>query len=386
VFYRRGPPIIPCSVSEVASKVDARRRVRDHGAEVQGRQRFACFDQVPKPAMRCYVGLTTRCRVRGALRWTAASRASASTRDNPPLVWEAWTGEDWTPCDLEHDTTGGLNRPGEVVVHVPRATWSRSSIDCAPGGCGAASRSREGQPPTAPRPEIRVADRVRRSAPPPRRSTPSSSPTRSSACPRASRGSGSAARSPRWCPTGSRCTLEVAAGRLGRVASRDQLRRQRRPTDPHFVLDATAARSCSGPAVRLADGTSVQHYGAVPPKGAPLRSRVPHRWWPRGNVRAGAISVLKSSIRTSPMSRTGGHRRRRRRDLENAKVRGPIALRTRNRAVTAEDYEQLAREAARDRCAVRCGAGRSDDGTPGACGCWSCRPSPRTASGCASSS
>ena len=40
-------------------------------------------------------------------------------------------------------------------------------------------------------------------------------------------------------------------------------------------------------------------------------------------------------------------------DIENAKVRGPILLRTRGRAVTTEDYEQLAREAAPEVARVR---------------------------------
>jgi len=33
----------------------------------------------------------------------------------PPLVWEAWIGDRWDFCELEHDGTGGLNRPGDVV-------------------------------------------------------------------------------------------------------------------------------------------------------------------------------------------------------------------------------------------------------------------------------
>ena len=40
-------------------------------------------------------------------------------------------------------------------------------------------------------------------------------------------------------------------------------------------------------------------------------------------------------------------------DIENAKVRGPIRLRARGRAVTTEDYEQLAREAAPEVARVR---------------------------------
>jgi predicted phage baseplate assembly protein len=40
-------------------------------------------------------------------------------------------------------------------------------------------------------------------------------------------------------------------------------------------------------------------------------------------------------------------------DIENAKVRGPIAMRSRGRAVTAEDFEYLAREVAPELARVR---------------------------------
>jgi len=41
-------------------------------------------------------------------------------------------------------------------------------------------------------------------------------------------------------------------------------------------------------------------------------------------------------------------------DIEAAKVRGPVILRTRDRAVTAEDFEYLAREAAPELARVHC--------------------------------
>jgi predicted phage baseplate assembly protein len=74
-----------------------------------------------------------------------------------------------------------------------------------------------------------------------------------------------------------------------------------------------------------------------------------------GNVAAGTVSVLKSSI---PYVAKVENRRAARggvdgEDIENAKVRGPIRLRSRGRAVTAEDYEYLAREAAPEVARVR---------------------------------
>ena len=40
--------------------------------------------------------------------------------------------------------------------------------------------------------------------------------------------------------------------------------------------------------------------------------------------------------------------------LEDAKVRGPMLLRSRGRAVTAEDFEQLARDVAPEAARVHC--------------------------------
>ena len=78
---------------------------------------------------------------------------------------------------------------------------------------------------------------------------------------------------------------------------------------------------------------------------------------------AGAIRVLKSAIphvdrvenRRAAIGGVDGE------TLEEAKMRGPLVLRTRDRAVTAEDFEQLAREAAPQVARVRPVPARSDD-------------------------
>jgi predicted phage baseplate assembly protein len=75
----------------------------------------------------------------------------------------------------------------------------------------------------------------------------------------------------------------------------------------------------------------------------------------KGNVAARALTVLKSSIpfvarvenRRAASGGVDGE------DIENAKLRGPIRLRTRGRAVTTEDFEHLAREAAPEVARIR---------------------------------
>jgi predicted phage baseplate assembly protein len=127
--------------------------------------------------------------------------------------------------------------------------------------------------------------------------------------------------------------------------------------DRHFKLDETDGELVFGPAVREADG-SLRHYGGVPPRGATLRIRSYRAGGgERGNVAAGAISVLKTPIAfvsdevRNRMPATGG---RDVEDVESVKQRGPLVLRTRNRAVTASDYETLVREATPEIARVKC--------------------------------
>jgi predicted phage baseplate assembly protein len=95
----------------------------------------------------------------------------------------------------------------------------------------------------------------------------------------------------------------------------------------------------------------------TPPEGAHLRIRSYRTGGGiRGNVARGALRVLKSSIPyvTSVVNRRAAAGGVDGEDIENAKLRGPISLRTLGRAVTVEDFEHLAREAAPEVRRVRC--------------------------------
>jgi hypothetical protein len=70
---------------------------------------------------------------------TAAIEGIGVDPERPPLVWEAWDGEGWARCPVERDETGGLNRAGDVVLHLPaahrasvlggaRAGWVRARV------------------------------------------------------------------------------------------------------------------------------------------------------------------------------------------------------------------------------------------------------------------
>ncbi|MFC4639751.1 putative baseplate assembly protein [Deinococcus hohokamensis] len=125
--------------------------------------------------------------------------------------------------------------------------------------------------------------------------------------------------------------------------------------DLHFTLDAMNGMVAFGPAVLQADG-SVYRFGAVPPQEATLRMRrYQFGGGVIGNVPARALTVLKSSIPyvarvTNHVAAAGG---RNAQTLDDAILKVPQVLRTRTRAVTADDYEYLAARVegvARARC------------------------------------
>ena len=138
---------------------------------------------------------------------------------------------------------------------------------------------------------------------------------------------------------------------------------QSQPDDPHFVLDAVGGELLLGPAVRMPDGELVG-YGAVPPKGSVLRLRRYHTGGGRqGNVAQTAIRICRTTIPyvarvENRRAATGGVDGE---DVEEAKIRGPIVMRTLGRAVTAEDYEQLAKEAAPEAARVRAVPATTED-------------------------
>lgn len=98
--------------------------------------------------------------------------------------------------------------------------------------------------------------------------------------------------------------------------------------------------------VSTVSGGELQH-GAVPPRGSMVQM-VAYRvgGGEKGNVQKGTITVLKTAVPyvakvVNPQAATDGTNAE---SLEQAVVRAPRLLRTRNRAVTAEDFETLAIE------------------------------------------
>lgn len=126
--------------------------------------------------------------------------------------------------------------------------------------------------------------------------------------------------------------------------------------DRHFTLDLRTGEIRFGPAIRQADG-SVHQYGRVPEIGRRIRvNKYRYGGGTIGNVPERSIQVLKSAIpyidRVTNLARSEGGRDAE--TLEEAKMRVPRELRAQQRAVTAEDYENLAKRASRAVARVKC--------------------------------
>ncbi len=139
--------------------------------------------------------------------------------------------------------------------------------------------------------------------------------------------------------------------------------------DRHFALDEAAGEICFGPSLRQPDG-SVRQYGRVPEVGRKIRmGQYRHGGGVVGNVPAGQLQVLRSAVpyvdRVTNLKRAAAGRDQE--TLEEAQMRARRELRAQQRAVTAEDFENLAKGASRAVARVKCnGASRgSAERTPG---------------------
>ena len=307
-------PIVPCSFTRAVSMLDGTTPI-DRTDALDKSKPFEAFDRVPKPGdvllvglsdavPACVVSLRFRCRIEGV----------GVDPLHPPLVWEAWTGEDWTGCEVERDETGGLNRDGDVVLHVPRghtaslvgkqrAGWIRArvvepeedmpSYSATPQVLGIAAVTVGGTTDAA-NAEVVTDQLLGESAGVPGQRFPLS----------------------RSVIPGDRPTVLRSSDGTGWVEWQQVADfASSGPEDRHFVLDPVAGEVILGPGVRLAEG-SFRQYGAVPPKGARLRiRRVSDRRRAAGQRRDGRDQrpALVDPVRRPRRQPAAGHRRRGRR-------------------------------------------------------------------------
>ncbi|MGH2733822.1 MAG: putative baseplate assembly protein, partial [Actinomycetota bacterium] len=351
--------IVACSLEGLAIGQDG-GRLTDRSDAISTGASFFCFSEAPQPGDVFLVGLSRpapSCAI--LLRFDCQIEGVGVDPRNPPLAWEAWGGEDWERCEVDRDETGGLNRAGDVVVHVPPTHAASTNVGRGAGWLRCRVVPAEaGQPTYSASPKIlQVAASVVGGT---------TAAVNAEVVEGEILGTSEGMPGQRFAlqrapvvPGDTPPVLELATGEGWEEWSVVDTFGGSGRQDRHFLLDETAGEVVFGPGVREPDG-SLRQYGAVPPRGATLRVPSYRTGGGRkGNVARGAIAVLKSSIpyisRVENRERASGGVDGE--GVEEAKVRGPILLRSRERAVTADDYEQLARQAAPEVARVRCAPG-----------------------------
>ncbi|MFJ8825946.1 putative baseplate assembly protein [Streptomyces sp. NPDC102467] len=348
--------ILPSELTRLVTAPRSGEQTDRTGALADGHG-VPCFQATPEPGDALLFGLPTavpRCIV--AVRLDSQVEGVGVDPRQPPLVWEAWDGGRWQRCETGEDSTGGLNKPGEVIVYVPaghtasvvggtRAGWLRCRV----------VEAEPGQPFYSESPTVREASvfTVGGTMRAEHAETVTDVPLGTS--------EGVAGQSfrldrPPVLLDGEPPLVEVSSPEgWGRWAVVDHFGHSG-PEDRHVQVNASTGEFTFPPVLREADGT-LRACGAVPPKGAQVRvARYRTGGGPAGNVARGAINVLRSSVpyvarvdnREAALGGVAGE------SVENAKLRAPQALRMQERAVTAEDHEIIARRAAPSVRRVRC--------------------------------
>lgn len=291
-----------------------------------------------EPAAGLAIGIRLDCAVRGV---------GVDPLD-PPTVWESWNGSGWSRCDLVSDGTGGLNQPGDVVVIVPRDHVASVIGDERAGWLRCRIVERDANVPRYKAPPL-----IRKASAATVGGVVQAMHARtiSDEILGLSEGVPGQAFPLQERPVvddGEAFVVEVGTGAGWEEWTEVDSFAGSAPDDRHVVVDRARATVVFPPAVREPDG-SLRKYGATPAKGVPLRVPGYRVGGGRaGNVAAGTLSVLRSTVPfvSGAENRTAAHDGTDGETIEEAKVRGPLALRTRDRAVTLEDYEQLAKRAA----------------------------------------
>lgn len=275
--------------------------------------------------------------------------------DDPPIVWEAWNGVAWQGAGVRHDDTGGLNAAGTVSLligddHDATALdrrpshWVRARLlpnDMVRPWYNASPRIRTvsaaalGGTVVAEHSTTRNAEELGRSdGRPDQRYTVAHVPV----LPRNDMERVEVIRR-----QGAEAGVETATETWTEVTGFADSG----PFDLHYTWDSVTGEIRFGPTIRQSDGTW-RAYGAAPADGALVRiTGYRTGGGAAGNVGVGTLTKLVSSVPfvegvANLVPARGGA------DAETtaeAKVRGPLTLRTGNRAVTPRDYERVAREA-----------------------------------------
>jgi predicted phage baseplate assembly protein len=348
-----------------SSFFDARNAI-ERGQEVP------IFADPPEEGNALYIGHIEELAAQTlALRFTCELEGVGVDPRDPPLAWECWSADDdgWVPLDVESDTTGGLNRAGTIVRHVPYEP-SRSAVNGQEASWVRVRllRPRQNQRGYSASPQVTglsteiIGGTVPAGHGLPLRNLPLG---RSDGTPNQTFRLSNYPLLPRQ--EGETVEVEDESGEWEAWREVPDFS-ESGPNDPHFVCDSASGEIRFGPSVRGPDGTDLQ-YGRLPRRGSLVRmAEYRVGGGAHGNVGRNTLTVLKSSIPyvAAVRNRYGAQGGEDGETLEQAKLRAPKVLRSSEVAITASDFEACALAACDQVARAYCvGAGQDDPASHG---------------------
>lgn len=345
-----------------------------------GVETFYAFNQTkPQIGDTFYLGFDTAWDISGhilQLNFTCErTQAVGVRREDPPWVWECSLGNgEWREIapstrQGERDTTGGLNNPrGSLVLYLPldmrpdqvfgrNALWIRCRLE--------PRRPEQGMYSEAPRVTGVTAFTLGAAVP------ATHAVIIENELLGRSNGEPNQNLTLEHAPIltlQDNETVEVEEWREGEIVfvpwqCVDDFAHSSR-YERHFTVDTASGAVSFGPAIRQPDGT-VRQYGRIPEGGRQIRfTRYRYGGGVTGNVPADSLQGLTTSLayisRVTNLQRASGGRDAE--SLEEVKVRAQRELKAQLRAVTAEDYELLAKNASRSVARVKCNVPQRDNG------------------------
>ena len=370
------PPSLEAIVSEVATDRVGVKKFAEHNQHLLrsgSPKSLEVFSPVPQVDDALYFGFGTNLSshiLSLAISCETAGGAGV-VPTLPPYVWEVSTGQSdnpWQLCDVEVDTSLGLNVSGRIELHVP--TMGRQRIEghnlhwlrLRVRAIGNAERAM-GMLPYEVSPRVRSVTVASVGG--------TTTATHAQVHTHELIGRSKSEPGQRFFLRRSEL-LDRTPDEYLLIEGSEGIEKwtevmdfaDSAETDRHYTIDSQTGEVSFGPAVRERNG-HIRMYGAIPPRSASITmSRYRTGGGLSGNVDAGVINTLKTAIPyidrvTNRKPALGGLDAE---QLEAAKLRMPKLLRSRERAVTADDFEFLARQALPETISrVRCLQPRPSD-------------------------
>ncbi len=372
------PPLFTAVVSRVATEKANEKRIVTHNKRLldMGASNIGIFSTVPQVDDALYLGFENDLSHHIlSIRVDCETAGGAGVIPNlPPYLWEVSTGKgdmDWQTCEVELDTSLGLNVSGRIELHLPHMDRSRIQdqnlywLRLRVRAIGPTERQAGMLP-------YEVTPRIKQIAVASLGGTTEC--THAQVITHELLGRSSSEPNQRFFLK-HKPVLEARPDERLAVEEHSKLVPWQEvqdfadsgPEDRHYLLDHTSGEVRFGPAIRLRNG-DIKRHGHIPPRNATIVfTRYRTGGGLMGNIETGILNTLKTAI---PYIDRVLNRRAARggldaESLNEAMMRMPLMLRSRDRAMTASDFEFLTRQAWPEKVGrVRCLQPQPSDANP----------------------